>query len=105
MKTTHEAIQHDETHAQSRSLRDRVSNAPKQELFQLALFLLVQALQWSALLMMCNTEGKHGTSNFITTLMISTSIGISLNKLNEIHKITFFVSTLAMCIYFLRYGW
>jgi|GEM_PF-4341689 len=105
MKTNQQIASLDENTVQSRSFLGAVSRIPKQELFQFAIFLIVQSLQWSALLMMCNTQGKFGTANFITTMMLSASVGISLEKLNTIHKFSFFLSTLAMCIYFLTYGW
>ena len=69
------------------------------------IFLFVQGLQWFALLMMCRTEGQHGTSNFITTMMLSASLGHSLDRLSGAFKITLFLSFLAMTFYFLIFGW
>lgn len=89
----------------SRSFRDVVSEVPKTELFQFAIFLFVQVLQWSALLKMCNTHGEYGTGNFMNAMMLSASVGLVLKKLSTAYKWTFFLSVVAMCLYFLRNGW
>ncbi len=87
------------------SLRDAESGVPRGEWFQFAIYLFVQILQWRSLIMMCDTAGRHGTANFITTMMISALIGLSLSKLSTAYKVVFFLSALTMSMYFLAYGW
>jgi hypothetical protein len=86
-------------------LNSVLSKAPVREWFQFGIFLFVQVLQWKSLIMMSETEGQHGAGNFITTMMISTSIGISIKELSDAYKIVFFLSSLAMCMYNFAYGW
>jgi hypothetical protein len=105
MKLNQDIASQEDSVVRSRSFREVVSKVPKRELFQFGLFLIAQGLQWHALLMMCNTQGNHGTSNFMCTMMLSVSIGLSLVYLSDFYKTTFFLSTLAMVFYFLAYGW
>lgn len=89
----------------SRSLRDAFSRVPTLEWFLFGLLLFLQVRQWGMLLIMCETEGRFGTSAFIAMMMVSTSIGLSLEVLNQAYKYTLVLSYLAMSCYFLRYGW
>lgn len=87
------------------SIRTFISETPTKEFFPFGIFLFAQFLQWTSLQDMCETAGRYGTSNFITDMMLSAVVAVSLDRLKKVHAITFALSAVAMSLYFSAFGW